>query len=248
MRVSKFLACAVFSLLTMAHALAAGIGNVVTFPDVATVTALGGPGYPRIIIASVTYGGNAGSANYVWQDSSCGVIDGIVWIRPTNTTGCYHMTGAMPASTLSAVAFSGSKNDIGLGNVDNTSDANKPISIATQSALNALQAQIFLGTAPSTPLTASQTLTANDFEIPCNTASAGFRLTIPLNLGTATKPKWFFVFKTSTDEANAVTLSTDGATDIQFLTNPVFTSTGEYRGGGLWVRVDGTRLSTFGVP
>lgn len=30
------------------------------------------------------------------------------------------------------------KNDIGLGNVDNTSDANKPISTATQSALDAL--------------------------------------------------------------------------------------------------------------
>lgn len=37
---------------------------------------------------------------------------------------------------LKAVAFSGSKADIGLGNVDNTSDANKPVSNATQQALN----------------------------------------------------------------------------------------------------------------
>lgn len=34
------------------------------------------------------------------------------------------------------------KNDIGLGNVDNTSDLNKPISLATLSALNLLQTQI----------------------------------------------------------------------------------------------------------
>lgn len=37
---------------------------------------------------------------------------------------------------LKAVAFSGSKADIDLGNVDNTSDANKPVSNATQQALN----------------------------------------------------------------------------------------------------------------
>ncbi len=37
---------------------------------------------------------------------------------------------------LKAVAFSGNKADIDLGNVDNTSDANKPVSNATQQALN----------------------------------------------------------------------------------------------------------------
>lgn len=37
---------------------------------------------------------------------------------------------------LKAVAFSGSKADIDLGNVDNTSDADKPVSNATQQALN----------------------------------------------------------------------------------------------------------------
>ena len=37
---------------------------------------------------------------------------------------------------LKAVAFSGDRADIGLGNVDNTSDANKPVSTAQQQALN----------------------------------------------------------------------------------------------------------------
>jgi hypothetical protein len=52
------------------------------------------------------------------------------------------------------VATSGSKSDVGLGNVDNTSDANKPVSTATQTALNAkapLASPVFTGnpTAPT---------------------------------------------------------------------------------------------------
>jgi hypothetical protein len=42
-----------------------------------------------------------------------------------------------------------SKSDVGLGNVDNTSDANKPISTATQTALNAKQATLTLTTTGS---------------------------------------------------------------------------------------------------
>jgi len=44
-----------------------------------------------------------------------------------------------------------SPNDIGLGNVDNTSDANKPISTATQTALNN-KADLVSGTVPSSQL------------------------------------------------------------------------------------------------
>ncbi|RIV20516.1 hypothetical protein DYU11_20950 [Fibrisoma montanum] len=43
---------------------------------------------------------------------------------------------AAKVTGLATVATSGSKADVGLGNVDNTSDANKPISTATQTALN----------------------------------------------------------------------------------------------------------------
>ncbi len=38
------------------------------------------------------------------------------------------------------------KSDVGLGNVDNTSDADKPVSTATQTALNAKQATLVSGT------------------------------------------------------------------------------------------------------
>jgi hypothetical protein len=39
------------------------------------------------------------------------------------------------------------KGDVGLGNVDNTSDANKPVSTATQTALNAKEGTVAVGTA-----------------------------------------------------------------------------------------------------
>lgn len=48
-------------------------------------------------------------------------------------------TGTQSVSTitgLAAVATSGDKADVGLGNVDNTSDLNKPVSTATQTALD----------------------------------------------------------------------------------------------------------------
>lgn len=49
-------------------------------------------------------------------------------------------------STTGAFTFSGSKTDVGLGNVDNTTDLNKPISTLTQSALNAKEGSITAGT------------------------------------------------------------------------------------------------------
>lgn len=55
------------------------------------------------------------------------------------------------------------KADVGLGNVDNTSDANKPISTATQAALNDKQATITGGasTITSSNLTANRALVSN---------------------------------------------------------------------------------------
>lgn len=56
-----------------------------------------------------------------------------------------------------------SKSSVGLGNVDNTSDANKPISTATQTALNGKQATVTGGasTITSSNLTANRALVSN---------------------------------------------------------------------------------------
>ena len=57
----------------------------------------------------------------------------------TNTTVPLQVAGAWTAGTMSALktALSLGKGDVGLGNVDDTSDANKPVSTATQTALDA---------------------------------------------------------------------------------------------------------------
>lgn len=61
------------------------------------------------------------------------------------------LSDARPASDVSAWAKAATKpsytkTEVGLGNVDNTSDANKPVSTATQTALNAKQDTLVSGT------------------------------------------------------------------------------------------------------
>ena len=53
-------------------------------------------------------------------------------------------TNRTPAQVKTDLAFT--KSDVGLANVDNTSDANKPVSTATQTALNAKENTITAGT------------------------------------------------------------------------------------------------------
>jgi hypothetical protein len=59
-------------------------------------------------------------------------------------------TSNLAIGTTSATAKAGdyvpTKSDVGLGNADNTSDANKPISSAVQTALNAKESSIASGT------------------------------------------------------------------------------------------------------
>lgn len=73
----------------------------------------------------------AGSVLFVEEDSSLYVYTGVAWdaIGGDSVGGVDSVNGYTGAVTLT-------KSDVGLGNVDNTSDANKPISTATQSALD----------------------------------------------------------------------------------------------------------------
>jgi hypothetical protein len=65
------------------------------------------------------------------------------------------MTGAQAKSVLALT-----KSDVGLGNVDNTSDANAPVSTAQQTALN-LKADKTTSIATTAPLTGGGDLSAN---------------------------------------------------------------------------------------
>ena len=85
-------------------------------------------------IHSIGGGGGGGSVTGVKGDTETDYRVGNVNLTPANI-------GAVPTSTtVNGHALTGnitiSKSDVGLGNVDNTSDANKPISTATQTALD----------------------------------------------------------------------------------------------------------------
>ncbi len=62
-------------------------------------------------------------------DNEISIINGSEWLVVDNGS----LVGRMLISRIKTIM---SKADVGLSNVDNTTDANKPISIATQTALN----------------------------------------------------------------------------------------------------------------
>lgn len=64
-----------------------------------------------------------------WKLGDWIIFNGTIWEKVDNTDAVISVNGYTGAVTLT-------KSDVGLNNVDNTSDANKPISNATQTALN----------------------------------------------------------------------------------------------------------------
>lgn len=67
-----------------------------------------------------------------WKLGDWIIFNGTIWEKVDNTDAVISVNGYTGAVTLT-------KSDVGLNNVDNTSDANKPISNATQTALNSKQ-------------------------------------------------------------------------------------------------------------
>jgi len=102
---------------------------------------------------------------------------GNVAVEPTitATTSADYYRGDKTFATLNKAA-------VGLGNVDNTSDANKPVSTATQTALDAKTNKLVVANRQ----TASYTLVLGDADklVEINNASAN-NLTIPLNSSVA---------------------------------------------------------------
>jgi hypothetical protein len=102
---------------------------------------------------------------------------GNVAVEPTitATTSADYYRGDKTFATLNKAA-------VGLGNVDNTSDANKPVSTATQTALDAKTNKLIV----TNRQTASYTLVLGDADklVEMNVASAN-NLTVPLNSSVA---------------------------------------------------------------
>lgn len=104
------------------------------------------------------------------------------------------------------------KTFVGLGNVDNTSDANKPISTATQTELNLRQRKLFNLTPQVTHTgTVTKTIIATYF-IPANTFTAGdflnFSAIVAKTSGTATTHN--LEINTTNTLTGATTISTVG--------------------------------------
>jgi hypothetical protein len=108
----------------------------------------------RLGYISVSGGGGGGGGGYEEYASLAAFppvgTSGVIYLA-LNTNKLYRYNGMgyvviSPSEVTSVNTETGAvvldKTDIGLGNVDNTSDADKPISDATQDALDALSADI----------------------------------------------------------------------------------------------------------
>jgi hypothetical protein len=118
------------------------------------------------------------SATNIKTINSTSVLgSGNIAVEPTitATTSADYYRGDKTFATLNKTA-------VGLGNVDNTSDANKPVSTATQTALDAKTNKLIV----TNRQTASYTLVIGDADklVEINNASAN-NLTIPLNSSVA---------------------------------------------------------------
>ena len=85
------------------------------------------------------------------------ISDGTKWDKVDNTDAVTSVAGRIGAVVLT-------KSDVGLNNVDNTSDANKPVSTAQQSALD-LKADLDSPTLTGTPLAPTATTATNTTQI-----------------------------------------------------------------------------------
>ena len=80
-------------------------------------------------LATKTYADGAVSTHVADTTSVHGIVDTSLLVTTTGTQTLTNKTITTPAGLV--------KSDVGLGNVDNTADASKPVSTATQSALDA---------------------------------------------------------------------------------------------------------------
>ena len=111
----------------------------------------------------IWYGDNPPSnQNVLWQKRIItGGVESTIMYEFNNHTGLWQVHN-IEASTGPITGLT--KDQVGLGNVDNTSDANKPVSTATQTQLNAKQATLVSGTNIKT-INGSSILGSGDLEI-----------------------------------------------------------------------------------
>ena len=151
--------------------------------------------------ASTTAGNASTALNNHEADTTNihGIVDTSILVTTTGTQTLTNKTITSPSGLV--------KGDVGLGNVDNTSDANKPVSTAGQTALDLkanLAGPTFTGTVAAVNLTLSGDLTVNGTTTTINSTT----LTVDdknIELGSVASPT------DSTADGGGITLK--GATD-----------------------------------
>ena len=149
------------------------VDDVLEYANLASLPATGESG--KIYIAIDT------NLTYRWGGSSYVVMTSSLALGETSSTAYRGDRGkiAYDHSQTTGNPHGTTKTDIGLGNVDNTSDLDKPISTATQNALNGKQAN--LGYTPENIVNKSDSYTAS--------SSTTYASTKALVDGLATKQK-----------------------------------------------------------
>lgn len=126
---------------------------------------------------------------------------GDVAVQPTLVSGTNIKT-IEGQSLLGSGNIDLTKSDVGLGNVDNTSDANKPISTATQTALNAKQNTIYNAKAFGTFANTTGETQLVQITIPANTFSSVDKLSFfAMFSKTGTSNAWTIRIKISTSSS-----------------------------------------------
>lgn len=138
----------------------------------------------------------------------------------TAITGATKTKITYDAKGLVTAGADATKSDVGLGNVDNTSDANKPISTATQTALDLRTRELLQDfTAYTTTgvlteqIISNQAITANDMKI---NSYLNFIATLD-RTGTTNAPVAIYLSTTSNNIAGAVKIGTATMTSTQSL-------------------------------
>jgi hypothetical protein len=124
--------------------------------------------FPATGNVRILYKDNNNNNLYTWNGSTYVLVD-------KKFASSWGKVSDAPVTTTSV-----SKNDLSLGNVDNTSDADKPISTATQNALNAKQATLVSGTNIKT-INGNSVLGSGDLVVSGGGASGLQGIQVPFN-------------------------------------------------------------------